>query len=110
MALPEFRTRRSTRGPKTRSKALSSDVATKISHTCRDSNEITVAAWLTPTLPVQRGPAVIASIAKDSQTRLFTLGQGTSDGQPASSYTALLQTSETGPGGAPLEVAVTRRP
>jgi len=92
--------------PAKRSKDISSKPATKITHACRETNEITVAAWLKPTATVQGGRAVIASIGKDNQTRFCAVGQGASNGQPASSYSARLRTSETGLDGATLEVAL----
>jgi hypothetical protein len=103
--LPENRTKVIS-GRRNDNGSVSAQPAGKITHASAETNEITVATWLTPTAPSQAGPAVIASIGSDGQNRFFTLGHGASTGQGAASYNVRLRTSETGPGGLPFEVAL----
>ena len=80
--LPENRTKVIS-GRRNDNGSVSAQPAGKITHASAETNEITVAAWLTPTAPSQAGPAVIASIGSDGQNRFFTLGHGASTGQAA---------------------------
>lgn len=54
--------------------------ADKIIKACRQTNELTVEAWVRPTIASQSGPARIATLSHDTSNRNFTLGHG---GDPA---------------------------
>lgn len=75
--------------------------AKKIIDACRQSDEITVEAWIQPANVTQDGPTRIVSISKDYVTRNMTLGQGLYGGRPSSLYLTRLRTTWTSANGLP---------
>ncbi|WP_296459807.1 DUF1592 domain-containing protein [Rubinisphaera sp.] len=69
--------------------------AKKITAAIRDSGEITIEAWLTPTDHIQSGPARIVTLSANSNTRNFTLGQD------QSAFDARFRTTKNGTNGVP---------
>jgi hypothetical protein len=67
--------------------------ARKISDACRQSNEITIEAWLTPADKRQSGPSRVVSLSEDPYKRNFTLGQ------ERDRYDVRLRTTRTGENG-----------
>jgi len=53
----------------------SPEPATPIVQACRESNEITIEAWVRPASLQQQGPARILTLSRDPGQRDFTLGQ-----------------------------------
>jgi VanZ family protein len=53
--------------------------ARKLYKALRDSGELSVEVWITPSSLNQRGPARIVSFSRDTVTRNFTIGQERSD-------------------------------
>ncbi|MBI5471266.1 MAG: VCBS repeat-containing protein [Ignavibacteriae bacterium] len=58
----------------------SAAVALKVIDACKQSNEISVEAWVKPASASQNGPARIVTISADATNRDFTLAQGISGG------------------------------
>jgi hypothetical protein len=56
--------------------ASSTEPAKKIIDACRKSNELTVEAWVKPTLASQSGPGRLVTLSSDPSHRNFTLGHG----------------------------------
>lgn len=81
--------------------------AKKIIDACRQSNEVTVEAWVEPLNVLQDGPARIVSISKDKVTRNVTMGQGLWGDQPANLYMTRLRTTWTSSNGLPPIVTPT---
>jgi ferric-dicitrate binding protein FerR (iron transport regulator) len=50
--------------------------AAKIIKACRESNELTIEVWVTPSRAQQAGPARIVTLSRDTDQRDFTLGHG----------------------------------
>ncbi len=78
--------------------------ATKIIRACRQSNEITVEAWIKPDNVTQDGPARIVGISNSKTQRNFTLGQGLHGNQPSDLFMARLRTTRTSTNGLPAVV------
>ena len=78
--------------------------ATKIIKACRQSNEITLEAWIRPANVIQDGPARIVGISSKTQ-RNVTLGQGLHGNRPADLYMARLRTTQTSTNGLPAVVS-----
>jgi len=77
-----------------------SDVAaTKIISAAKDSDELTIEAWLKPANTSQDGPARIVSVSADGSNRNFTLGQDADD------YQVRLRTTATNNNGSDITVA-----
>ncbi|MGD8613385.1 MAG: hypothetical protein PVI93_20380, partial [Desulfobacterales bacterium] len=74
---------------------MSAAPAAKIIEACRQSNEITVEAWIRPDDTEQDGPARIVTLSKDLTNRNFTLGQGRWGDQPKNLYDVRLRTKRT---------------
>ncbi len=53
----------------------SPDPATKITDACRETNELTVEAWVKPANLIQAGPARLVSVSANPSAHNFTLGQ-----------------------------------
>jgi len=84
---------------------LDSDApASGIVDACRQSNSLTVEAWITPASEEQTGPARIVSLSRDTGARNFTLGQS------GKSYAARLRTTSTSTNGLPELVSPPARP
>ncbi len=91
--------------------AASETGAAKIFSACRQNNELTIEAWVTPAKWDQMGPARIVTVSGDTSLRNFTLGQG---GGPerwppkeGTAFLARLRTTDTGNNGVPaLETGV----
>ena len=79
--------------------------ATKITKACRQSNEITLEAWIQPTNVTQDGPARIIGISGSKTQRNITLGQGMHGNRPADLYMARLRTTQTSTNGLPAVVS-----
>lgn len=71
----------------------SESAAQKITSAIKDSNEVSIEAWIVPADTTQGGPARIVTLSADADNRNFTLGQ---DG---SKYVARLRTTATGKNG-----------
>ena len=78
--------------------------ATKIINACRQSNEITIEAWIKPANVTQDGPARIVSLSNSKTQRNFTLGQGLHGNQPSDLFIARLRTTHTSTNGLPAVV------
>ncbi len=74
---------------------ITTTAASKITSSCKTSNEITVEAWVTPSNTTQTGPANIFSLSADGSNRNFTLAQ---DGD---SYNFAVRTTSTDNNGQP---------
>jgi len=79
--------------------------ATKIIKACRQSNEITLEAWIRPANVTQDGPARIIGISGSKTQRNITLGQGMHGNRPADLYMARLRTTQTSTNGLPAAVS-----
>lgn len=79
--------------------------ATKIIDACRQSNEITLEAWLQPANTTQDGPARIISLSNSKTQRNVTLGQGMHGNLPADLYMVRLRTTQTSTNGLPAVVS-----
>ena len=75
--------------------------ATKVVNACGASNEITLEAWITPTIASQSGPARIISLSGGSTERNVTLGHGDGTGGALDGLDARLRTTTTTPNGTP---------
>jgi hypothetical protein len=76
--------------------AIASDgPATKIATAIKQSNEITIEAWITPRDAEQKGPARIVTFSANPSLRNFTLGQDTNR------YDVRLRTTSTDENGTP---------
>lgn len=82
-------------------KISSDQPAAKLTDACRQSNEITVEAWIKPSNVTQEGPARVVSISNDTTNRNFTLGQGLWGDQPSDVFDFRLRTTNTDNNGAP---------
>ncbi|MEO0739765.1 MAG: Ig-like domain-containing protein, partial [Cyanobacteria bacterium J06649_12] len=71
----------------------SNEAATKLSDGIKETQEVTIEAWIKSNSLNQRGPARIATLSADSGNRNFTLGQQGDD------YQVRLRTSTTGNNG-----------
>jgi hypothetical protein len=69
--------------------------ARKLIEACRESNAITVEAWVKPANTTQAGPARIVTLSADTGRRNFTLGQA------ETSYVQRLRTTSTSDNGMP---------
>lgn len=78
--------------------------ATKIINACRQSNEITVEAWIKPDNVSQDGPARIVGLSNSKTQRNVTLGQGLHGNQPTDLFVARLRTTHTSTNGLPAVV------
>jgi parallel beta-helix repeat protein len=79
--------------------------AGKIIAACRQSNEITLEAWIRPANVTQDGPARIISISSSKTQRNITLGQGMHGNRPADLYMARLRTTQTSTNGLPAIIS-----
>lgn len=79
--------------------------ATKIIKACRQSNEITLEAWIRPANIIQDGPARVISISNSKTQRNATLGQGLHGNRPADLFMARLRTTQTSTNGLPAVVS-----
>lgn len=75
--------------------------ADKISVACRQSNAVTLEAWIKPASTDQSGPARIVSLSSTVHNRNVTLGQGDNRGQVTDFYDVRLRTTETNINGVP---------
>lgn len=82
----------------------SSGPANKIIHSSRDTNEVTLEAWIAPQNTTQRGPARILTLSEDAFSSNFTLGQGRYGNQPAELFTTRLRTTHTSEDGRPSTI------
>lgn len=78
--------------------------ARKLIRACRESNEITIEAWIVPLSVHQDGPARIVSISGSKTERNMTLGQGLYGNRPMNLYMARLRTTQTSANGLPAVV------
>ncbi len=69
--------------------------AERLTAAVRETNALTLEAWITPAREVQTGPARIVTLSQDHTTRNFTLGQENR------TYEMRLRTSETSANGLP---------
>lgn len=69
--------------------------ATKLTDAVKQSQAITLVAWIRPENTVQAGPARIVTVSRDMSVRNFTLGQN------AGAYEMRLRTTATSPNGEP---------
>lgn len=74
---------------------MSIDPATKVTDGVKDTNELTIEAWVKPDSLESKGPARIVTISVDPGERNFTLGQ------QLTQYVVRFRTSETGGNGTP---------
>jgi hypothetical protein len=67
--------------------------ALKIIQSCRNTNELTIEAWiqLQPNQSVQQGPARIVTLSSDTNNRYFTLGHGKNDAKPGNVFVVRLR-------------------
>lgn len=84
----------------------SAQPAGKIIDACRKSNELSVEAWVKPTLASQSGPARIVTLSSDPSHRNFTLGHGGDPDELAgaaqrSFFIGRVRTTKTTPNGIP---------
>lgn len=79
--------------------------ASKIINACRQTNEITLEAWIRPANVTQDGPARIISISSSKIQRNITLGQGMHGNRPADLFMARLRTTQTSTNGLPAVVS-----
>lgn len=80
---------------------VSSGPAQQINDACRESNEITIEAWIKPRNVDQSGPARIVSISKNTHSRNVTLGQGLWGILPSDLFDMRLRTTERSANGMP---------
>ena len=76
----------------------SHEPANKVVDAVRETEELTIEAWVTPHDAVQSGPARIASLSRDTGSRNFTLGQ------QGAAVDFRLRTPVTGLNGHPLSL------
>jgi len=76
-------------------------MAEKVIDSCKNTNEMTVEAWLAPANTTQDGPARIITISSDPYYRDFTLGQGLWSWRPSNLYDVRLRTNLTSYNGTP---------
>jgi len=69
--------------------------AAKITDACRESNAVTIEAWLAPANTRQSGPSRIITLSRGSATRNFTFGQ------EGANYNIRLRTTERSENGEP---------
>jgi hypothetical protein len=79
----------------------SADAAAKVISACKESNEITVEAWVKPGDTSQDGPARMVTLSEDTDNRNFTLGQGLWGDRPSALYDTRLRTTATSNNGTP---------
>ena len=79
----------------------SSGPASKINDGCRETNAITIEAWIRPKNSSQAGPARIVSLSKNAHSRNITLGQGLWGSQPSDLFDLRLRTTERSANGMP---------
>lgn len=79
----------------------SHEPANKVIDAMRETEELTIEAWVTPHDAVQSGPAIIASLSRDNDSRNFTLGQ------EGAAVDFRLRTPVTGLNGYPLSLMTT---
>ncbi len=75
--------------------------ADKIITACKQSNAITLEAWVKPAKTDQSGPARIVSISSTLHNRNITLGQGDNRGNVTDFYDVRLRTTDTNLNGVP---------
>ncbi len=75
--------------------------ARKVIDAVRQSEEITVEAWLRTSLTEQQGPARIVSVSLDTHSRYVTLAQGLWGSQPGNLFDVRLRREQGYPGGTP---------
>ncbi|MCB0852044.1 MAG: LamG domain-containing protein, partial [Bacteroidetes bacterium] len=83
---------------------ISEKNASKISEACKNSNEISVIAWIRPANDTQKGPARIVSLSTNPSNRNFMLGQGGRQSENDSTgdhYDFRVRTEQTDPNGLP---------
>jgi hypothetical protein len=80
---------------------MSAAPAAKILEACRQSDEITVEAWIRSATKKQDGPARIVTLSENPYNRNFTLGQGLWGSQPSDLYDVRLRTTNTNLSGMP---------
>jgi VCBS repeat-containing protein len=73
----------------------SAGAATKVINACKNSNEISIEAWIKPANTTQYGPARIVTLSQDSYNLNFTLGQGLWGWWSPARYSARLRTNQT---------------
>ncbi|HON90994.1 MAG TPA: DUF4038 domain-containing protein [Sedimentisphaerales bacterium] len=73
----------------------SPEPAARLIQAVKQSNAITIEAWIKPANTTQAGPARIVTLSKDTSARNFTLGQ------KAGAYEVRLRTTTTSPNGEP---------
>jgi hypothetical protein len=74
---------------------------TSLIEALKESNAITLEAWITPEVASQSGPARIVTISNGLHHRNLTLGHGNPQGQSASMYETRLRTTATNDSGQP---------
>ncbi len=79
---------------------VSHHAAAKITDAVRQSNEITLEAWIRPANTRQNGPARIITLSSDPHHRNFTLGQGVFGGS-SSVYDVRFRSTATSSNGEP---------
>ena len=80
---------------------VSPQAASKVSSACKGSDEITLEAWVTPSVDQQSGPARIVTVSDGTLLRNATLGHGSDTGGSVDAYTARLRATSTTPNGTP---------
>lgn len=80
---------------------VSATPANKIITACKQSNAITLEAWVKPAKIKQSGPARIVSLSSTVHNRNITLGQGDNRGNVTDFYDVRLRTTETNKNGVP---------
>ncbi|NOH00346.1 MAG: LamG domain-containing protein [Ignavibacteriae bacterium] len=83
---------------------ISSDIAAKLNNNCKQTNALTIEAWIKPANSTQNGPARIVSLSNDRSNRNFTLGQGEGSNNTYG-YDVRLRTSATSNNGVPSVTA-----
>ncbi len=71
---------------------VSRESALKIIETCRETQEVTVEAWIEPSAGAD-GPARVVTLSKGSSRLNFMLGQGTPKGDPKQQFVTRLRSS-----------------
>ena len=79
----------------------SSQAGTKIVDACRNTDALTIEAWIKPANVTQDGPARIVTLSQDPYARNFMLGQGRWGTQPKDVFDIRLRTTETDDNGRP---------
>ena len=80
---------------------VNSAIATKLIAACQTSDELTIEAWIVPSVAAQSGPARIVTLSPHANSRNFTLAQGAADGSSATCYDVRLRTTATSDNGLP---------